>query len=66
MYETRLITSVAEILHILTQQGEESFRVGKSSFLTFKVLPKESQSVKPLQLEVTMTGTDLRLHGPCL
>lgn len=33
MYETRLITSVAEILHILTQQGEESFRVEKSSFL---------------------------------
>lgn len=66
MYETRLITSVAEILHILTRQGEESFRVEKSSFLTFKVLPKESQPIKPLQFEVMITGTDLGFYGPCL
>lgn len=66
MYETRLITSIAEILHILTRQGEESFRLGKPSFLTFQVLPKELQTVKPVQLEAMMTGTDLGLYGPCL
>ena len=66
MYEARLITSIAEILHILIRQEEESFRLGKPSFLTFQVLSKEFQPVKLVQLEVMMRGRDLGLYGPCL